>query len=532
MKLKSILLTGLSFVLVTAVAIGGTLAYLTSTDDDVNVMTLGNVSIAQHEYQRVQNADGTYEMVTSQKYGEGYKLQPFTQAKPLYPATGAITGWGKIVPFDQIKGASGSQAVFAGLNNVQDKFVLVENTGKSDAYVRTLIALEYGSNEKDIIGISTGDFWTWNGIGIVEIDKNNYYLFEAIYKGSSSRHIGGVLPAGEYTYNSLGQVYLKNEATNDDCEALDGNKNGTYDILVFSQAVQVKGFESPDDAFNAVNPITDETTVQKSAAEIALDAAFGDITTENHPWSGKTVDWLHAGMIYNAVDMHKSTTNSGTFILGSDIKTSDYGDDARYGWGYEYIVRKGADYTLDLNGKTIVHDTINENANNDALTYLLVVNNAGTKLTIEGDGKIYSNNSKGYTCAVQGKDGTLITINDGDYQVDNGIAVWAGAGAHIVINGGSFVNGNCKTDHELIYSSGGIIDIYGGFFHNTDGNYTLNIEDRNRATGFINVYGGTYVNFDPSTGGQDPNNIKVADGYKVVSETQANGDVWYTVVAE
>jgi hypothetical protein len=77
-----------------------------------------------------------------------------------------------------------------------------------------------------------------------------------------------------------------------------------------------------------------------------------------------------------------------------------------------------------------------------------------------------------------------------------------------------------------------VIDIYGGFFHNTDGNYTLNVEDRNRATGFINVYGGTFVNFDPSTGGQDPNNIKVAEGYKVISATQANGDVWYTVVPE
>lgn len=131
---------------------------------------------------------------------------------------------------------------------------------------------------------------------------------------------------------------------------------------------------------------------------------------------------------------------------------------------------------------------------------------------------------------MQGKDGTLITLNGGDFEVDNGIAVWAGAGAHIVINDGSYVNGNAKTDHELIYSSGGVIDIYGGFFHNTDGNYTLNVEDRNRATGFINVYGGTYVNFDPSTGGQDPNNIKVADGYMVTSETQENGDVWYTVV--
>ncbi len=236
--------------------------------------------------------------------------------------------------------------------------------------------------------------------------------------------------------------------------------------------------------------------------------------------------------LFSGADIHNSTTSSGMFKLSSDIKTSDYGADARYGYGYEYIIRKGADYTLDLNGKTIVHDTVNENANHNAFTYLFVANNPGTKLTIDGDGKIYSANSEGYTCAVQGKDGTLVTVNGGDYQVDNGIAVWAGAGSHIVINGGSFVNSNGEIDHELIYSSGGVIDIYGGFFHNADGHATLNIEDRNRATGFINVYGGTYVNFDPSTGGQDPNNIKVADGYKVISETQANGDVWYTVVAQ
>ena len=60
--------------------------------------------------------------------------------------------------------------------------------------------------------------------------------------------------------------------------------------------------------------------------------------------------------------------------------------------------------------------------------------------------------------------------------------------------------------------------------------YTLNVEDRNRATSAINVYGGTFVNFDPSTGGQDPNQIKVAEGYMVKEEAQENGDVWYTVV--
>ena len=229
-------------------------------------------------------------------------------------------------------------------------------------------------------------------------------------------------------------------------------------------------------------------------------------------------------------DIHSSSNKSGTYQLIDDVQTSKYGADSRYGYGYEYIVRAQADYTLDLNGKTVYHDTVNENANKNAFTYTFVANNAGTKLTINGEGKVISYNKEGYTCAVQGKDGTLITINGGEYEVTNGIAVWAGAGSHIIINDGSFVNSGATTSHELIYTSGGVIDIYGGFFYNKDGNYTLNVEDRNRATGFINVYGGTFVNFDPSTGSQDPNNIKVAEGYTVVTEVQENGDIWYIVV--
>lgn len=38
--------------LTAAIAIGGTMAYLTDTDMDTNVMTLGNVKIDQLEYER------------------------------------------------------------------------------------------------------------------------------------------------------------------------------------------------------------------------------------------------------------------------------------------------------------------------------------------------------------------------------------------------------------------------------------------------------------------------------------------------
>lgn len=56
----------------------------------------------------------------------------------------------------------------------------------------------------------------------------------------------------------------------------------------------------------------------------------------------------------------------------------------------------------------------------------------------------------------------------------------------------------------------------------------------------ITLHGGTFVNWNPMdstfarpwTNPDVPALIVLAYGYKMVSETQANGDVWYTVVAE
>lgn len=53
---------------------------------------------------------------------------------------------------------------------------------------------------------------------------------------------------------------MTSAATNEDCVKLDGNKNGKYDILVLSQAVQTAGFAD---------------------AQTALDTAFGDATQAN-----------------------------------------------------------------------------------------------------------------------------------------------------------------------------------------------------------------------------------------------------------
>ena len=118
---KTTLFMILALVLSMAIGLTGTLAYLTDTDEDVNVMTLGNVDIEQIELERVEQSDDNT---------DDTNLQNFSQGKPLYPAVGTVD-W---ADENQMWPTGGSSQLFTDdLENVVDKFVFVENTGKSDA---------------------------------------------------------------------------------------------------------------------------------------------------------------------------------------------------------------------------------------------------------------------------------------------------------------------------------------------------------------------------------------------------------------
>lgn len=349
MKLKNILLSGLSLVLVAALAIGGTVAYLQDDDSDVNVMTLGNVSIAQHEYERATNTDGSYETeeiddVTS------YVLKDFTQGKPLLPIVGdpstGAAGWDNtVVRMTQVD-SYGSMQVFAG-KNAQDKFVTVENTGKTDAYVRTLVAIEIGSTDGSLIGTSYHSTWNPTEIGEITIDGNKYLLIEYAYEGGKLtdgtwRHQNGILPAGDTSYPNLSQVYIKSVATNEDMEKIDGNGNGTLDILVVSQAVQTAGFAD---------------------AKTALDTAFGKSSEKAAEWFGGITVPTGAG--YNGSFV--PAPEGAVPVDGTDkaavlaaIEAAQPGDVvaltkdttiAGYDANKKLIINKNI--TLDLNGKTL-----------------------------------------------------------------------------------------------------------------------------------------------------------------------------------
>jgi len=261
---------GLSLVLVAVLAIGGTFAYLTDTDETVNVMTLGNVEIEQHEYERVQDENGNpvkgvegTDFTADYGITESYKLKEFTQAKPAYPAVyqNGGMGWDEFQQLWNGVGAPGSNELFDdSMKNVIDKFVFVENTGKSDAYYRTIIAIEepeglggdyvhlnfnantrfdYNDGENGNQSSSSAETF------YVTVDGTRYLVYTATYTEK--------LAPNEVSRPSLLQVYLDPMADNDDCALFGEN----WEIITLSQAVQVEGF-------------TD--------ADTALDTAFGDVT--------------------------------------------------------------------------------------------------------------------------------------------------------------------------------------------------------------------------------------------------------------
>ncbi len=260
--MKKKLLTALSLVAVAAVSIVGTIAYLTSEDQDVNVMTMGNVKIEQHEYERVVDENGDWVSVDTSKVNPNYgykvadKIQPFTQGKPALPAVyqdGKVKWDDRTSGHQQIwneAGALGSNQLFDdSVKNVIDKFVFVENTGKTDAYYRTIIAIESPSdNTADIhMNLNANERFTaisGSGssksykVGYTELDGVRYAIYDMTYNK--------ILTPGEISRPSMLQVFLDPSATNEDCATF----GDTWDILVLSQAVQANGFASAQEALN------------------------------------------------------------------------------------------------------------------------------------------------------------------------------------------------------------------------------------------------------------------------------------------
>lgn len=165
--------------------------------------------------------------------------------------------------------------------------------------------------------------------------------------------------------------------------------------------------------------------------------------------------------------------------------------------------------TLDLDGKNI-ENTKDIWGDDD---WSLVSAQGGADLTITGNGTFKAKENDCYAVDVQ--DGSTVTIKNGTF-VGNIHAVYVHCGTAIIEGGFYRV--------QQKYPTASLAD-----------EFVLNCYDANREnnTAKIVVKGGTFVNFNPADcAAEGAHTNFVADGYKVVSETQKNGDIWYTVVAE
>ncbi len=237
--MKKTLIFILALALLVAVAIIGTIAYLTDMDTATNVMTVGNVDIELLEYER-KNADTKDDSAI---------VQEFNQNKLLYPAVTKgdfdYSAGDEYVDWEQI-GKDGHRSLIWNpdkINNELDKMVFVKNTGDSSAYVRVFYAFEGGAytslaqfREKVHLNLNTED-WTWEWEPYIAKKGNEkFFIATATYKY--------ILEPDALTEISLSQISLDPTATNKDVRAF----GKEYSVPIFAQAIQTASFSDPKTA--------------------------------------------------------------------------------------------------------------------------------------------------------------------------------------------------------------------------------------------------------------------------------------------
>jgi len=277
MKLNRTLLLSLCIALACAMAIGGTVAFLSAEDGDVNVMVVGNVKIEQNEYQRVDQKVANSEL---ELFAQGKALLPCVEKEGDQMAAQEVDGWSIQMCDENV------------IRNYVDKIVNVKNTSSTAAYVRTIFAFPTkGYSPKDT---AYAEWLHWNGISDTDTTPDNGWIWgkdEATEWPDSSDtwnayyglQINGEeynvyiatnvdpLASGATTAPSLVGIYMDKRVNSEILEdgtvnyfiEVDGEKKnlGNMDqleILVLSQAVQAGGFDSAWEAFDAAFPIDDE----------------------------------------------------------------------------------------------------------------------------------------------------------------------------------------------------------------------------------------------------------------------------------
>lgn len=252
-------------IIVSLIAVTGSIAYFTDSIDTSNVVASGNLHILQHEYERAEDAAGNV------------ILQEYTQDQILYPC---VMGAGTR---EEVSiGAYTVQMYDSSVSNFVDKIVVAENTGKNISYVRTFVAVPAYNNAAGEsvkwlhLDINSNDGWVWCETPIAGqmIDGASYDIYFATNTNK--------LNPGETTAPSLLGFYLDPKVNHNGTSYIFGDtllgSGDDMTILVATTASQAIVFEP------VLDP-ADPTVVVKSAADVAQDATFGAPEDGCHPWA-------------------------------------------------------------------------------------------------------------------------------------------------------------------------------------------------------------------------------------------------------
>ena len=281
------------------------------------------------------------------------------------------------------------------------------------------------------------------------------------------------------------------------------------------------------------------TGTGENQTEQPLDEFTGNLEA----YTNSDVYYIKGVMQTTAGNDYQSLTLDGitiTVLATQDTVENDSFDNL-YDKGAQYPIISFADLkaAVEWNGKYNVTEDLDLDAS-------LIIQNA--VVTLNATGKTIANTKDIYNAetydwsmiSVRGAMGNL-TITGGTFAAkENDCYVMdVRNGGYLTIEDGKFI-GNV----DAIYVEKGTAVIEGGFFDiqqklngsTLEAQYKtlLNCNDANYKAGKakIIVKGGTFVNFDPSNNPEGEGTSFVAEDYTVVSETQTNGDVWYTVVPQ
>ena len=217
MKAKKTILIVAAMLLVAALAVGGTLAYLTSTTDEVvNTFTVGDVEITLTETSTANEGKGILagEAVKDEKDEfVGYKYH-----------------------------------ILPGLKYDKEPVVTVEE-GSEDCYVRAFITIDkssefdaiFAANKltmADVLNFNTTN-WTAQTATVVDKDANTR-TYEVRYNAIVTEP-----KALEALFTTL---TVPGSLTNDQLESIAG-----FQVTIYAQAIQADGFADAPAAFTALN---------------------------------------------------------------------------------------------------------------------------------------------------------------------------------------------------------------------------------------------------------------------------------------